>query len=216
MERPRGDKVLADHGARRELTEALGEGVHGHVRDVRRRLPGVDRLVVQLDEPALAAVAAGGVPTASGFSRHRSVAPPELLELLGLVLAAVTDAGAEPWLHCCAAGAPLDLAVGAGARGASVDLDRVDAAGHEALAEALDAGLTVALGVVPATDPSGPVGDAATTERVLRWLDMAGLEPEQVSASLVLTPACGMAGASPAYARTALRALRTAASNVAR
>lgn len=211
VERPRGDKVLADHGARRELAEALAEGVGRHVRDVRRRVPGAGRLVVQVDEPALAAVTGGRVPTASGFGRHRSVAPPELSELLGLVLAAAAEAGAEPWVHSCAQGAPLDLVVGAGARGISVDLERVDAAGHEALAEAIDAGLTVALGVLPASDRPTPVGDAEVTERVLRWLDRVGLEPEQVSASLVLTPACGLAGASPAYARTALTTSRAAA-----
>ena len=59
VEKPRGDKVLSDFGARRELAQALAEGVRGHVADVRRRLPGVDRLVVQVDEPALAAVLGG-------------------------------------------------------------------------------------------------------------------------------------------------------------
>ena len=75
VEKPRGDKVLSDHGARRELAQALAEGVRAHVRDVRRRLPGAERLVVQVDEPALAAVLGGQVPTASGFGRHRTRAP---------------------------------------------------------------------------------------------------------------------------------------------
>ncbi|HET8603347.1 MAG TPA: methionine synthase, partial [Marmoricola sp.] len=52
VERPRGDRVLADHGARRELAQALAEGLRAHVADVRRRLPGAD-VVVQVDEPAL-------------------------------------------------------------------------------------------------------------------------------------------------------------------
>ena len=38
VERPRGDKVLADFGARRELAQALAEGLTSHVADVRRRL----------------------------------------------------------------------------------------------------------------------------------------------------------------------------------
>ena len=58
VEKPRGDKVLSDNGARRELAQALAEGLRDHVRDVRRRLPGVDRLVVQVDEPMLASVLA--------------------------------------------------------------------------------------------------------------------------------------------------------------
>ena len=149
VEKPRGDKVLADRGARRELAQALAEGLRDHVADVRRRLPGVDRLVVQVDEPALAAVLAGQVPTASGFDRHRSVDLPEASQALEWVLGAVADAGAEPWVHSCAAGTPLGLLRGAGARGLSVDLAMLSAADHDALAEALEAGETVALGVRP-------------------------------------------------------------------
>ena len=40
VERPRGDKCSADFGARRELAQALAEGLRGHVADVRRRVPG--------------------------------------------------------------------------------------------------------------------------------------------------------------------------------
>ena len=40
VEKPRGDKVLSDHGARRDLAQALAEGLAGHVADVRRRVPG--------------------------------------------------------------------------------------------------------------------------------------------------------------------------------
>ena len=72
VEKPRGDKVLTDHGARRELAQALAEGVRVHLADVQRRVPGAE-LVLQVDEPALPFVLAGQVPTASGFSRHRSV-----------------------------------------------------------------------------------------------------------------------------------------------
>ncbi len=57
VERPRGDRVLADHGARRELAQALAEGLRGHVADVRRRIPDAE-LLVQVDEPALPAVLA--------------------------------------------------------------------------------------------------------------------------------------------------------------
>ena len=56
VERPRGDKVLADHGDRRELAQALAEGVRDHLADVRRRVPGAGPLLLQVDEPALAAV----------------------------------------------------------------------------------------------------------------------------------------------------------------
>jgi methionine synthase II (cobalamin-independent) len=217
VERPRGDKVLADFGARRELAQALAEGLGPHVADLRRRLPGADRLVVQVDEPALPAVLAGTVPTASGFHRHRSVDLPEASRALTWVLEAVTAAGAEPWVHSCAKDTPLDLLRGAGARGLSVDLTQLSARDHDQAAAALEARETVALGVVPSTDPVGtatPPGDAEVTEAVLRWLDMLGLDPEQVGEHLVLTPACGLAGASQVWARTALDLVRKAAAHL--
>ena len=214
VERPRGDKVLADSGARRELAQALAEGLGDHVRDVRRRLPGVERLVVQVDEPALAAVMAAKVPTASGFGRHRTVHPPEASEALEWVLAAITAAGAEPWVHSCAAGTPLRLIRGAGARGLSVDLAVATAADHDVLAEALEAGEGVALGVVASVDPGEAPSDATVTESVLRWLDMVGLDLAEVGERLVLSPSCGLAGASPAWSRRALGLLRTSAASL--
>jgi methionine synthase II (cobalamin-independent) len=220
VERPRGDRILADHGARRELAQALAEGVRAHVADVRRRVPGADRLVVQVDEPALAAVLAGRVPTASGYGRHRSVGAPEASQALGWVLGAIAEEGAEPWVHACAPGTPLGLLRGAlrdapsgavGAPGLAVDLDVLDAADHETLAEALEAGERVALGVVPSLDPAEAPGDKAVTERVLRWLDMLGLDAEEVADRLVVTPACGLAGASWSWARRALALARAGA-----
>jgi methionine synthase II (cobalamin-independent) len=214
VEKPRGDKVLSDFGARRELAQALAEGMRGHVADVRRRLPGVDRLVVQVDEPALAAVLGAKVPTASGFGRHRMVHPPEASEALAWVLDAITEAGAEPWVHTCASGTPLALLRTSGARGISVDLGLMTAADHDALAEALEGGDTVALGVVPSLDPATAPTDTEVTERVLRWLDMLGLDPTEVGERLVLTPTCGLAGASPPWARSALGLLTKAAGHL--
>lgn len=214
VEKPRGDKVLSDHGARRELAQALAEGLRDHVRDVRRRLPRAERLIVQVDEPAVAAVLGGKVPTASGFGRHRTVHPPEVSEALGWVLGAVTEEGAEPWVHSCAPGTPWQLLRTAGARGLSADLTVLGAADHDALAEALEAGETLVLGVVPGTDPATAPTDAQVTESVLRWLDMLGLDPGEVGSRLVLSPSCGLAGASPEWARRALTLVRAAASHL--
>ena len=204
VEKPRGDKVLSDVGARRDLAQALAEGVRAHVRDVRRRVPDAARLVVQVDEPALAAVLTGQVPTASGFHRHRSIDLPEASNALGWVLAAVEEEGAEPWVHTCAAGTPLGLLRGAGARGLSVDLGRMSAADHDVLAEALEQGDTVALGVVPTSAPTAVPTPGEVAESVVRWLDMLGLDPAPLGSRLVLTATCGLAGASGQWARRAL------------
>ncbi|GAB2881544.1 uroporphyrinogen decarboxylase/cobalamine-independent methonine synthase family protein [Nocardioides pacificus] len=214
VEKPRGDKVLSDHGARRDLAQALAEGVRSHVADVRRRVPGVERLVVQVDEPALAAVMTARIPTASGFGRHRTIDRPEASEQLGWVLDAISEAGAEPWVHSCAPGTDLALVRGAGARGLSVDLDQMSAADFDVLAEALETGDTVAFGIVPSSDPESAPDDAQLTERVLRWLDMLGLDQAEVGDRIVVTGTCGLAGASWDWARRALRLQQTVARNL--
>jgi len=212
VERPRGDRLLADRGARHELAQALAEGVRTHVADVRRRLPGAD-LVVQVDEPALPGVLAGNIPTASGFHRHRSVDDAEARPALEWVFAAATETGATPVAHCCAPDVPDRLLLGSGAAGLSVDLDVLAPATYDVLAELLEAGRPVHLGVVPSTRPPSIPTARAVVERVLRWLEMLGLDPESGS-SLVLTPACGLAGADAEWAHEALRSVQQAAAGL--
>lgn len=214
VEKPRGDKVLSDHGARRELAQGLAEGVSVHLADLRRRLRGVDRWIVQVDEPALAAVVHAQVPTASGFGRHRRVDPPEVSAHLEWLVAAITDAGAEAWVHSCAPETPWSLVAGTGAVGLSADLDQLGPADLDTFAEALEAGRTTALGVVPSTDPDTEPSDARLTERVQRLLDMLGLDPEVVREQLVISPACGLAGATPSWAARAVRLSATVARNL--
>lgn len=214
VEKPRGDKVLSDHGARRELAEALAEGLRDHVADVRRRLPKATKLLVQVDEPALPAVLAGQVPTASGFGRHRTVGPPEASAGLALAAGAIADAGGVPIVHCCAGDVPVDLLRGAGFQGLSVDLGVLTATAYDSLATALEAGERVLLGVVPSLEPPTPPTDKAIAERALRFLEMLGLGPDEVGDSLVLTPACGLAGAGPAWARRALGLVTAASRNI--
>ena len=211
VERPRGDRVLADHGARRELAESLAEGLGTLVASVRRRVPGA-ALLVQVDEPALPAVLAGSVPTASGFSRHRSVDPPTAAAALELVFSTVRSAEAEPVVHCCAADVPLELLSRAGAPGISVDVSLLTASQYDGVAATIEHGHWVLLGVVPTTRPATAVSARSVTERTERFLDVLGLSPGE---RLVLTPACGLAGADPQWARTALDLCKQAAASLA-
>lgn len=205
VERPRGDLTLADPGARRELAQALAEGVRRHVADLRRRIPDINRWVVQVDEPALPLVLAGRVPTASGFHGHRSIEPPEASAALAWVLDAIRDAGAEPWVHSCADDSPLDLLRGAGAIGLAVDLARLGPADHDILATALEAGESVVLGVLPTATS---MDEATALERVHRWLDMLGIDP---GSGLVISSGCGLAGADHTWPRQALALATTVA-----
>ena len=214
VERPRGDRVLADHGARRDLAQSFAEGLGEHLAVLHRRVPGAT-WIVQVDEPALPAVLAGAVPTASGFHRHRSVDAPTAAEALGWVVDAVRASGGEPVVHCCADDVPLDLLarVGPSAPGLSLDLDRLPTDRYDRVAEALEAGRHVLLGVVPSVRPAGAEPTArSVTQRVERFLDALGLDP---SPNLALTPACGLAGADPGWVRTVLDLCRTSAQHLA-
>jgi methionine synthase II (cobalamin-independent) len=198
---PRGERVAVDAGARRDLVDSLAEGVSQHVAAVRRLVPGAE-LVVQVDEPALPAVLAGRLPTASGFGRLRAVDPVEVRDGLRSVLAAATAAGAAGTaVHCCAADVPLALLRETGASALSVDVSLLRAARWESVAVAVEAGVALWAGAVPTT---GEVpGTGVVLDAVRRpWKDL-GLAPALL-ADVVVTPACGLAGASPAHARAVL------------
>src|SRR5205823_13056932 len=88
IELPRGEKALADPGAVRDIAASLTEGLTHHLADIRRRLPALTRLVVQVDEPLLPAVVAGELSTASGWGRLRSYERSAVEEGLRQVLTA--------------------------------------------------------------------------------------------------------------------------------
>ena len=212
LELGRGDKVLADPSAVADLAASLAEGVAGHVADVRRRVPGA-AVVAQVDEPSLPAVVAGRVRTASGFGVLPVPEPRDVVERLSVVLSASTAAGAAAGVHCCAADVPFDLLRQAGASFISVDAAMLRPRDDDAVGESVEAGVRLMLGLVPATDTELP--DLATLARPARQLwRRLGFTPERLG-EVVVTPACGLAGASPSYARRALAACRELATAVA-
>lgn len=76
-----GERVLSDHGARRDLAEAQRAGFHSLVKLLRQAVPGA-QVQVQVEEPLLVEVAAGQLPTSSGYRTLRAVPRHELLTLL--------------------------------------------------------------------------------------------------------------------------------------
>mgnify|MGYP001186303366 CR=1 FL=1 len=209
-------RVLADVGARRDLAQSLAASASELVTDLARRLPHA-RLVVQLDEPALPAVAAGAVSTPGGFFRHRSVDLPELAQGLQAVIAAVVGAGvAEVVLHSCARWMgpgpawPLRSLLGTvpqhATTGFSFDLEQLATADNEAIAELAESGGAIYLGVLPTASPSVVRSDELR-RRALRALERLGaVEPEK----LVITPACGLAGWPAPLVSSALTELAAA------
>jgi len=230
LELPRTLNVaIADPGAVADLTASLAEGLAAHVAEVSKRVPGA-RLVVQLDEPALSAVAGGEVPTASGLSRLAPVEADVLRERLAQVIAST---GKYTVVHSCSTAVPFGIIRAAGAGALSFDLSQLRRGEQDAVAEAAEAGLGLLTGVVPAVpEPAGPgpagpgpAGTAApgdgsaearqAAERVISLWRRLGLPLDTCAEQAVITPACGLAGASPAQARAALTRCREAGSMLA-
>ncbi len=209
VELHRGDRVLRDVSARRDLHASLAEGVAAHHAEVARRVPAAT-VVVQLDEPSLPAVRAGHVPTASGFGALPAVGDPELTAALSEV---GTRSGAPYGVHCCASNVPLGVLRAARPAFVSVDAARLSPRNdYDGLGGLLDDGAHLLLGLLPGVDVDlggTSVGQTALPARRL-WRDLS-FAPEDLARRVVLTPACGLAGASPAYARAALARLREAA-----
>lgn len=216
LEHPRGDRVLPDRGARRDLSQSLAEGLADLVSELRRRLPAVT-LIIQLDEPSLPAVLAGAIPTASGLGRHRSIDIPEISAGLSVITDRLAGLDTATWVHCCAADAPIALLRGAGAAAVLVDIDQLSSADRDLAGEAMEQGLRLGLGVAPTADLSSldqvPSPDRLA-ERALAVLRSMDLGPE-ITTGTVLTPACGLAGASVDAAVRTCKNLRIAAGIVA-
>ena len=199
LELTRGEKALSDSGAVRELAASLGEGLRLHLADLRRRLPGTG-LLLQLDEPALPAVLSARVPTSSGYATLRAPQPQTVVDVLREVL----EAGEDPLVHCCAPHPPVRLLRKAGARSLSLDATLLTDADDDALGEAVEAGAGLLLGCVAATDAPLPAVDAVLTP-VRRLWQRLGFPAQDLPRTVVITPTCGLAGASPAYAKQALQ-----------
>ena len=199
LELTRGERALADPGAVRDLTASLAEGLAGHLAELRRRLPDTTPLL-QLDEPSLPAVLAGRVPTSSGFGTLRAPETARVADGLRSVLA-----GSEHTVvHCCAAHPPVRLLQRAGARSVSLDAALLTEVDDDPIGEAVEQGLGLLLGCLPGTDTPLPAVDEVL-RRVRRLWRRLGLPAEDLPQTVVITPACGLAGASEAYARSALQ-----------
>jgi methionine synthase II (cobalamin-independent) len=198
--------ALADPGAVADLTASLAEGAAAYAADVAKRVPR-GRLVVQFDEPALPSVIAGLVPTQSGVSRLAAIEADPARDRLSQVL------GATPGytvVHCCATTVPFGIIQRAGAGGLAFDLSQLRRGEEDGVAEAAEAGLGLLTGAISAVAEE-PGGARETAERVLRLWRRVGLPLATAAEQAVITPACGLAGVSPAQARAALARCREAA-----
>ena len=221
-----GHRVLTDRGAVREFAASLREGLRAHVDEVAERTGA--RVLVQLDEPSLPAVLAGALPTASGWGNVGAIPAPDVHDLLRELVASL---GGPVVVHCCAPDPPVRLLAATGVAGLGIDAtlpavsgDTAAPAALDALGEVWDAGLPLFLGLVPALPPRRPAPspdaapDAPDTpdepalnalaRRAFDLADRLGFDRTRLGELAVPTPTCGLAGATPAWARRAMALAR--------
>jgi hypothetical protein len=196
-----GEWSVADPSAVGDIAASLAEGVAGHVEEMKRRLPGIQHVVAEVDESQMAAVLAGEVPTASGWGRYRAVEEPFALEVEATVLGA---AGQAVGVRFDGPRAPLGLARRAGARFLALGPQNLEPEAEDDLGEALEAGLGLLAGLVPVSEQGVPELDelAAPARRLWRRL---GQDFGRLSETIVVTPTGGLEAVSPDRAAAILR-----------
>jgi methionine synthase II (cobalamin-independent) len=95
----------------------------------------------------------------------------------------------------------------------SFDLSLVRREDGDAIAEIADAGRGIFAGAVRTILPRNTRDDppAQTARNILRFWRALGMNPSQAARQVVVTPACGLAGATPTRAVEALAHSREAA-----
>jgi methionine synthase II (cobalamin-independent) len=193
IELPRGELVLADVGATRDLAGSLASGLTNLVDELRRRFPAA-AWTVQLDEPSLPAVHAGALRTASGYGRHRAVDEATVGQGLAVVASAVVAAGAEVAVHSCAPGMQLEWLERAGIGTVALDVGLLADRDLEALGSWLESGRQVWWGVQPTQLPDHVLSRDELLATHRRIVGQLGLDPVVVDERSAVSPACGLAG----------------------
>ncbi|MEE6175934.1 methionine synthase [Mycobacterium sp. 050134] len=206
LELANGHRAITDPGALRDLAASLGEGVGAHRAALARRLE--TPVVVQFDEPSLSSALGGRL---TGVTALSPIAPLDQAVAAALLDTCVTASGAETVLHCCAPGLPWDLLARSAIGALSVDAGTLRAADLDGVAAFVESGRAVMLGVVPAAAPERRPSAEEVAGAVVAVTDRLGFGRSALRDRIGVTPACGLAGATPQWARTAIDLARTAA-----
>ncbi len=197
-----GERALIDYGARRDIADSLAAGVGGYLSRISSAVPGA-RLVVQVDEPDIAAVLAGTIPTSSGYRTLRAVGGQEITESWQMVIEALRAAGAaEIVISVPEIEAPIDRIIAAGADGVAVPLRALTTRQWEQLATVVEAGKRIWAGALDVSRGTLPrVADVV--ESVWRPWHELGL-PASSLGSIRVTPSAGLSGHTPVTATAVL------------
>lgn len=202
-----GERALLDYGARRDIAESLAVGVAEHLRRVSAAVPGA-HLVVQIDEPDIASVMAGTIPTASGYKTLRSISGDEVTGAWRVVIDALKAAGVvETVVSVPEIEAPIERILAAGADGVAVPLKALTTRQWEQLAAAVEAGKRVWAGALATGNPQAQLPRTAeVVESIWKPWRQLGL-PASGLAGLRVTPSTGLADFKPSTAKDVLKKL---------
>ncbi|KAA1251309.1 methionine synthase [Mycobacterium simiae] len=199
LELANGHRAVTDPGAVRDLAASLAEGVAAHRAALARRLD--TPVVVQFDEPSLPAALGGRL---SGVTALSPVAPLDEAVAGALLDTCVEAAGAEVMLHSCASELPWGLLQRSGIAAVSVDAGTLHAADLDGIAAFVEPGRAVVLGVVPVTAPQRWPAAEEVAAAVIAVTDRLGFGRSVLRDRVGVSPACGLAGATPQWARAAI------------
>lgn len=205
LELANGHRAITDPGAVRDLAASLSEGVAAHRAALVRRLE--TPVVVQFDEPSLPTALGGRL---SGVTALSPVAPLDEGVAGGLLDTCVAGAGGEVLLHSCAAELPWDLLQRSIVGAVSVDAGTLSATDLDGIAAFVESGRTVMLGVVPTRDPERRPSAEEVATALVAVTDRLGFGRSALRDRVGVSPACGLAGATPQWARTAVELARKA------
>ena len=199
LELANGHRAITDAGAVRDLTASLAEGVSRHRAEVARRLSAT--VVVQFDEPLLAVALAGRLTGVTALSTVHPVDETRFISLLDECVAAVNG---QAMLHSCSGQLPWKALRRSMISAVSLDVDTLSAGDLDGLGEFIDSGRTVVLGVVPALAPARTPSVEELAAAAVAVTDRLGFARAVLRDRIGISPACGLAGASEAWARSAI------------
>ncbi|MFJ5954954.1 hypothetical protein ACIQC5_03240 [Paenarthrobacter sp. NPDC092416] len=202
-----GERALLDYGARRDIAESLAAGVAEHLGRIAAAVPGAE-IVVQVDEPDIAAVMGGTIPTASGYRTLRSIGGEEVTGAWRVVIDALKAAGAvEVVVSVPEIEAPIERIIAAGADGVAIPLRALTSRQWEQLAGAVEAGKKIWAGALTPSPGDGNLARAAhVVETIWRPWRQLGL-PAAALGGIRVTPSTGLAHLTPSEARSVLTRL---------
>ncbi|OMC44640.1 methionine synthase [Mycobacterium sp. IS-2888] len=206
LELANGHRAITDSGAVRDLAASLAEGVAAHRAALARRLD--TQVAVQFDEPSLPAALGGELRGVTALSPVAALDEAVAGSLLDTCVAA---AGAEVLVHSCAPGLPWNLLQRSTIGAVSVEAATLRAADLDGVAAFVESGRTVMLGVVPVRQPDKKPSAEEIAAAVAAVTDRLGFGRAALRDRIGVTPACGLATATPQWARTAIELARKAA-----